>query len=196
MILLAFQGRADSERFVLIGVAVVLVFADDLAHRRPCRNRRGRGGCFRHPGWQTCDPLVVSLFCQFEVFSAKRFPGAFSIDPRPPVQFVAGDVPIYAVGFPVPFFRAHFDSIIGTPGRLFAAYWYNNSNNSVVRIKEGTALSPCGTMARPLGLEPRTLCLEGRCSIQLSYGRCGDSIESSRDASSQIKGTASHVGLT
>ena len=26
-------------------------------------------------------------------------------------------------------------------------------------------------MARPLGLEPRTLCLEGRCSIQLSYGR-------------------------
>src|SRR5579864_8893598 len=26
-------------------------------------------------------------------------------------------------------------------------------------------------MARPLGFEPRTLCLEGRCSIQLSYGR-------------------------
>ena len=26
-------------------------------------------------------------------------------------------------------------------------------------------------LARPLGLEPRTLCLEGRCSIQLSYGR-------------------------
>ena len=171
MILLAFQGRADSERFVLIGVAVVLVFSDDPAHRRPSRNRRGRGVFFRQPGWQTCDPLVVSLLCQFEVLSAKRFPGAFSIDPRPPVQFVAGDVPIYAVGFSVPFFRAHFDSIIGTPGRLFAAYWYNNWYNSVVRIKEGTALSPCGTMARPPGLEPGTLCLEGRCSIQLSYGR-------------------------
>ena len=26
-------------------------------------------------------------------------------------------------------------------------------------------------MARPAGLEPTTLCLEGRCSIQLSYGR-------------------------
>ncbi len=31
------------------------------------------------------------------------------------------------------------------------------------------ALSP--KMARPLGFEPKTLCLEGRCSIQLSYGR-------------------------
>ena len=26
-------------------------------------------------------------------------------------------------------------------------------------------------MARPEGVEPPTLCLEGRCSIQLSYGR-------------------------
>ena len=26
-------------------------------------------------------------------------------------------------------------------------------------------------MARPAGLEPATLALEGRCSIQLSYGR-------------------------
>ncbi len=26
-------------------------------------------------------------------------------------------------------------------------------------------------MARPAGFEPATLCLEGRCSIQLSYGR-------------------------
>jgi hypothetical protein len=26
-------------------------------------------------------------------------------------------------------------------------------------------------MARPEGLEPPTLCFEGRCSIQLSYGR-------------------------
>ena len=28
-------------------------------------------------------------------------------------------------------------------------------------------------MARPEGLEPPTLCLEGRCSIHLSYGRIG-----------------------
>jgi hypothetical protein len=28
-----------------------------------------------------------------------------------------------------------------------------------------------GKMARPEGLEPPTLCFEGRCSIQLSYGR-------------------------
>ena len=27
-------------------------------------------------------------------------------------------------------------------------------------------------MARPPRLERGTLCLEGRCSIQLSYGRC------------------------
>ena len=31
---------------------------------------------------------------------------------------------------------------------------------------------PCGLDSRviPLGLEPKTVCLEGRCSIQLSYG--------------------------
>ena len=28
-------------------------------------------------------------------------------------------------------------------------------------------------MARPAGFEPATLCLEGRCSIHLSYGRTG-----------------------
>ena len=27
-----------------------------------------------------------------------------------------------------------------------------------------------GCMACPVGLEPTTVCLEGRCSIQLSYG--------------------------
>ena len=29
-------------------------------------------------------------------------------------------------------------------------------------------------MARPEGLEPPTLCFEGRCSIQLSYGRAAE----------------------
>ena len=42
-------------------------------------------------------------------------------------------------------------------------------------------------MARPLGFEPKTLCLEGRCSIQLSYGRCPDSIEFPRDISLRIQ---------
>jgi hypothetical protein len=28
-------------------------------------------------------------------------------------------------------------------------------------------------LATPAGLEPATLCLEGRCSIQLSYGADG-----------------------
>tara|TARA_B100000989_G_scaffold43078_2_gene27446 strand:- start:541 stop:720 length:180 start_codon:yes stop_codon:yes gene_type:complete len=29
-------------------------------------------------------------------------------------------------------------------------------------------------LATPAGLEPATLCLEGRCSIQLSYGAAGE----------------------
>ena len=32
-------------------------------------------------------------------------------------------------------------------------------------------------LATPAGLEPATLCLEGRCSIQLSYGAAGKEIE-------------------
>ena len=31
-------------------------------------------------------------------------------------------------------------------------------------------------LARPAGLEPATLALEGRCSIQLSYGRARNSL--------------------
>ena len=32
-------------------------------------------------------------------------------------------------------------------------------------------------LATPTGLEPATLCLEGRCSIQLSYEAAGKEIE-------------------
>ena len=32
-------------------------------------------------------------------------------------------------------------------------------------------------LATPAGLEPATLCLEGRCSIQLSYGAAGKEVE-------------------
>ena len=32
-------------------------------------------------------------------------------------------------------------------------------------------------LATSAGLEPATLCLEGRCSIQLSYGAAGKEIE-------------------
>lgn len=173
MLLLVLQRLAGSDGFVLIGVAVLFVFSDDLTHRWPCLNLCGRGGVSRDPGWQTCGPLVVGLLCQFEVFGSQAFPSAFSVDPRPPIKLVGSDVPVDAVGFSVPFFCAHFDFIIGTLGRLFPAYWYNNWYNAVVRIKEGTAPTPCGRMARPPGLEPGTLCLEGSCSIQLSYGRIG-----------------------
>ena len=45
----------------------------------------------------------------------------------------------------------------------------------------GTLCNPCvrldrGGVARPEGLEPPTLCFEGRRSIQLSYGRAEMSI--------------------
>jgi hypothetical protein len=32
-------------------------------------------------------------------------------------------------------------------------------------------------MVIPLGLEPKTVCLEGRCSIQLSYGTISQAVQ-------------------
>jgi hypothetical protein len=51
-----------------------------------------------------------------------------------------------------------------------------DGEDPVGRTRLGAQVQPCGPThdgvgARPGGLEPPTLCLEGRCSIQLSYGR-------------------------
>src|SRR5579862_7523502 len=39
------------------------------------------------------------------------------------------------------------------------------------RVAVATSIQLVLNLARPEGLEPPTLCFEGRCSIQLSYGR-------------------------
>ncbi len=38
-------------------------------------------------------------------------------------------------------------------------------------MREWSSASEPAEMARPAGLEPATLGLEGRCSIRMSYGR-------------------------
>ena len=52
------------------------------------------------------------------------------------------------------------------------------------------------TVARPPRLERGTLCLEGRCSIQLSYGRCRDSIEPAGNLTSHIPCAVPRLRLT
>jgi hypothetical protein len=39
------------------------------------------------------------------------------------------------------------------------------------RVAAAASIQLLMNLARPEGLEPPTLCFEGRCSIQLSYGR-------------------------
>src|SRR5207249_2265806 len=56
-----------------------------------------------------------------------------------------------AVRFPGPAFDAHFDFIIGTLGRLVAAYWYN----AVVRIEEGTRANPSWENGAPAATRTR-----------------------------------------
>ncbi len=54
--------------------------------------------------------------------------------------------------------------------------WCSRTTRPAGRTNKGK--SPCGVcpqgldfLARPQGFEPRAVCLEGRCSIRLSYGR-------------------------
>ena len=44
------------------------------------------------------------------------------------------------------------------------------------RCLDSYFISQSGDMARPAGLEPATLGLEGRCSVRLSYGRIAESV--------------------
>jgi hypothetical protein len=50
--------------------------------------------------------------------------------------------------------------------------------------REALDIAQQTSFASPAGLEPATLCLEGRCSIQLSYGLRFDFI---KDADNQIR---------
>ena len=59
-------------------------------------------------------------------------------------------------------------------------YSTKNMQLFFVLLSKGTRLKPLlfrRFLATPAGLEPATLCLEGRCSIQLSYGAAGKEIE-------------------
>ena len=44
------------------------------------------------------------------------------------------------------------------------------------RLQSKNSCMSLKTLVGPAGLEPATPCLEGRCSIHLSYGPIGDSI--------------------
>ena len=66
--------------------------------------------------------------------------------------------------------------------KLHFCSWSAVGTQEIVRLSMGSQLalpvkkhSPesfhINEMARPEGIEPPTLCLEGRCSLQLSYGR-------------------------
>ena len=68
------------------------------------------------------------------------------------------------------FYASPFDIIIGH--LLIFCSWTSRKKSLEEHISAlSTNRQPSGGMVRPAGFEPTTICLEGRCSIQLSYGR-------------------------
>ena len=59
-----------------------------------------------------------------------------------------------------------------------------------VEYKQKNPLKSVGLSVKAEGFEPSTACLEGRCSIQLSYASIDNQINTSKEVISQSVGVA------